>query len=268
MSAQINVLYIEDDPVDARLVKEELRSPDSKTTIRLEWVDRLEEGLQQLASNHMDVVLLDLDLPDSAGLETLHSVIDRAPSLPVVVMTGRADEAVGVQAVEAGAQDYLVKGQTDGRLLTRSIQYAIQRKQAQKEAADALAFTEHVLSSSPIGILTYKVTGECLSANARAAEMIGATIQELKSQNFRELESWKNSGLSVLAEKAISSGNLTAAELETGEAMCKAVTGIMSPLEDTDTTFNACIPALCSCPNRALERWPRFGKMTRFTPKS
>jgi PAS domain S-box-containing protein len=128
-------------------------------------------------------------------------------------MTGRADEAVGVQALEAGAQDYLVKGQTDGRLLTRSIQYAIQRKHAEKQVADALAFTEQILTSSPIGILAYKVTGECISANARAAEMIGTTIQALKSQNFHELDSWKNSGLYVLAEKAISSGKLTAADI-------------------------------------------------------
>jgi two-component system, sensor histidine kinase and response regulator len=213
MNSQIKVLYIEDDPGDARLVKEELRLAGSKIIIHLECVDRLEKGLEQIASNHIDAVLLDLDLPDSTGLETLQRILDRAPSLPVVVMTGRADEAVGVRALEAGAQDYLVKGQVDGRLLTRSIQYAIQRKQAEKQVADALEFTERILTSSPIGILTYKVTGECLSANARAAEMIGATIEELKSQNFRELESWKNSGLYVLAQKAILSGKLTAADI-------------------------------------------------------
>jgi len=207
------VLYIEDDPVDARLVREELRSAESNTKLHLQWVDRLEKGLQQLASHHIDAILLDLDLPDSSGLETLQRILGSAPALPVVVMTGRADEATGIQALEAGAQDYLVKGQVDGRLLTRSIQYAIHRKQAERQIADALVFTERILTSSPIGILTYKVTGECLSANARAAEMIGTTIEKLKSQNFRELESWKNSGLYVLAEKAISSGKLTAADV-------------------------------------------------------
>src|SRR6185436_10343709 len=156
---------------------------------------RLQKGLEQLAASRIDAVLLDLDLPDSTGLGTLQRILESAPALPVVVMTGRADEAIGIQALEAGAQDYLVKGQADGRLLTRSIQYAIQRKQAEKQVADALAFTEQILTSSPIGILTYKVTGECLSANAKAAEMIGGTIAELRKLNFRELESWKQSGL-------------------------------------------------------------------------
>ena len=105
MNAPINVLYIEDDPVDARLVREELRSAESKATIHLEWVDRLEKALQKLASDRVDAILLDLDLPDSSGLETLQRILGSAPSLPVVVMTGRADEAVAMQAVEAGAQD-------------------------------------------------------------------------------------------------------------------------------------------------------------------
>src|SRR6185503_1302381 len=115
MNAPINVLYIEDDPVDARLVREELRSAESNTKLHLQWVDRLEKGLQQLASHHIDAILLDLDLPDSSGLETLQRILGSAPALPVVVMTGRADEATGIQALEAGAQDYLVKGQVDGR---------------------------------------------------------------------------------------------------------------------------------------------------------
>ncbi|RPJ20617.1 MAG: response regulator, partial [Chloroflexi bacterium] len=169
MNAPIHILFIEDNPGDARLVKEELLTASSKTIIHLEWVDRLEKGLERLASNHFEAVLLDLSLPDSEGLDTLHRILASAPSLPVIVMTGQTDEAVATQAVQAGAQDYLIKGQVDGRLLIRSIQYAVQRKQTEMQLADALEFTERILTSAPIGILTYKFTGECLSANAYAA---------------------------------------------------------------------------------------------------
>ena len=185
LNAKLHVLYVEDDPLDARLVQEELRLADSRTRVNLEWVDRLETGLGQLAVRQVDAILLDLDLPDSTGLDTLQRTLRSAPSVPVVVMTGRTDEAVGIQAMEAGAQDYLIKGQVDGRLLIRSIRYAVQRKQAEREMAESLEFTEHILNSSPTGILTYKVTGECLSANTMAAELMGASVAELQAQNFR-----------------------------------------------------------------------------------
>ncbi|RPJ28420.1 MAG: PAS domain S-box protein, partial [Chloroflexi bacterium] len=85
--------------------------------------------------------------------------------------------------------------------------------QTEMQLADALEFTERILTSAPIGILTYKFTGECLSANAYAAQMIGTTITGLKSQNFRELESWKKSGLYQLAEEALASRKLTASDI-------------------------------------------------------
>jgi PAS domain S-box-containing protein len=88
-----------------------------------------------------------------------------------------------------------------------------ERKQAENQLADALAFTESILTSSPVGIFTYRLSGQCLSANAAAAEMVGATIEQLKNQNFRELESWKRSGLYDLAEHAIASKKLTAADV-------------------------------------------------------
>jgi len=213
MNAPINILFIEDNPGDARIVKEELRLAGSRTIVQLEWVDRLEKGLEQLVSNPFEAILLDLSLPDSEGLDTLQRVLAQTPQIPVIVMTGQMDEEVGMRAMQAGAQDYLIKGQVDGRLLIRSIQYAIQRKQTEMQLADALEFTERILTSSPIGILTYKFTGECLSANAYAAQMIGTTIEGLKSQNFRELKSWKKSGLYHLAEEAIASRKLTASDV-------------------------------------------------------
>ncbi|HEY9528198.1 MAG TPA: PAS domain S-box protein, partial [Anaerolineales bacterium] len=88
-----------------------------------------------------------------------------------------------------------------------------ERKQAEMQLADAHKFLQHVLTSAPIGIFTYRLSGECLSANAAAAEMVGATIEELESQNFHEIESWKRSGLYDLAQQAIFSKELIAADV-------------------------------------------------------
>jgi DNA-binding response OmpR family regulator len=149
MSSPINVLFIEDNPGDARLVKEELRSAGSKAIIQLEWVDRLEEGQQRIVANHLDAVLLDLSLPDSQGSDTLQRVLSCAPDTPVIVMTGQEGEETGIKAVQAGAQDYLIKGQFDGRLLTRVIQYAIERKQTERDLRESEERFRLVVQSAP-----------------------------------------------------------------------------------------------------------------------
>ena len=88
-----------------------------------------------------------------------------------------------------------------------------ERKETETQLADAHEFMQHILTSAPIGIFTYRLSGECLSANAAAAKMVGATVEQLERQNFRELESWKRSGLYDLAEHAIVSKELTAADV-------------------------------------------------------
>jgi len=124
----INVLLIEDSPGDARLIREFLAEKGGGQ-FRLEWADHLEEGLRHLDAGHVDLVLLDLSLPQSEGLDTLAVVLGHAPRVPTIVLTVLNDEAVAVEAVRRGAQDYLVKGQIDGRLLVRVVRYAIERKQ-------------------------------------------------------------------------------------------------------------------------------------------
>lgn len=213
MAAHLHVLLIEDDPGDAQQVMGELRSSNASTLIQLKWARSLEEGLEFIAVNDIDAILLDLSLPDHKGLEALDAILLQAPQIPVIVITSQTDAETGIKAMEAGAQDSLVKGQVTGPLLTRLIQYAIQRKQTEMQLADALAFNEQILTASPIGILTYKLTGECVSANARVAQMVGATVEQLKSQNFRELASWKRSGLYEMAEQAIVSRQLVAGDV-------------------------------------------------------
>src|ERR1051326_2399798 len=160
MTTPVHVLLIEDHLHDASLIKEELQVVNAKTVVQLEWVDQLEKGLEYVVANHVDAVLLDLSLPDHQGLDVLRRVIARAPQIPVIVMTSQADEEFGMKAMRAGAQDYLVKGELNSQMLAHVIPYAIQRKRTELQLADALKFTERVINSSPIGIFTYRLSGE------------------------------------------------------------------------------------------------------------
>ncbi len=127
----ITVLLIEDNPGDARLIHAVLAERGGP--VELVSASRLAEGLERLDQGGLDLVLVDLSLPDSAGLDTLARVQERAAAVPVVVLTGTDDEALGLEAVQKGAQDYLVKGQAPPALLNRAIRYAIERKQAQEK---------------------------------------------------------------------------------------------------------------------------------------
>ena len=121
------VLLIEDSPDDAMLIQEDLAEVRG-VPFNLESVDTLSEGLEHLDQGGIDVVLLDLSLPDSQGLDSLARILDQRPDVPVVVLTGLEDEALALEAVRRGSQDYLVKGQVGGPLLERSIRYAIERR--------------------------------------------------------------------------------------------------------------------------------------------
>jgi PAS domain S-box-containing protein len=130
-STATKVLLIEDNLGDACLCQEYLADA-APGQFELTHVERLREALEQLTENEIDVILLDLSLPDSQGFETLRKALDRATDIPIVVITGLNDEAAAIKAVEEGAQDYLIKGEIVGSLLVRSIRYAIERNRAEK----------------------------------------------------------------------------------------------------------------------------------------
>ena len=127
----INILLVEDNPGDARLIQFTLAEGDPGR-FELTHVSALSEALEYLAESDVDVVLLDLSLPDSHGLDTFVKAHMQAPGVPFVVLTGLADETVAASALREGAQDYLVKGQLDCNLLVRSMRYAIERMRAEE----------------------------------------------------------------------------------------------------------------------------------------
>jgi two-component system cell cycle response regulator len=118
-----HVLLIEDSQGDADLIRMRLLDSD----LEVSCADRLSTGLAALAVKPPAVVLLDLNLPDSHGAETFRKVLNKAPGVPVVVLSGMEDEELAVQAVYQGVQDYLVKGGFDSKQLARTLRYAIER---------------------------------------------------------------------------------------------------------------------------------------------
>jgi serine phosphatase RsbU (regulator of sigma subunit) len=132
----VRVLLVEDHAGDARLIQEYLAEVEG-LVFHLERADRFAAGLERLARGGIDVVLLDLSLPDARGLETFVRLHEEFPGVPVVVLTACADEALAVKAVRAGAEDYLVKGYVNSNLLARSLRYATERFR-RREAERAL----------------------------------------------------------------------------------------------------------------------------------
>jgi CheY-like chemotaxis protein len=122
-----NILYIEDNPDDLAIIDEMLEEK-FDMAYSLAHADLLATGLERLGQGGVDIILLDLSLPDSHGFTTFQEVKKGAKNLPVIVMTGLDDETTARKAVQEGAQDYLVKGQVTANLLMRAIRYAIERE--------------------------------------------------------------------------------------------------------------------------------------------
>ncbi|MEW6497902.1 MAG: response regulator, partial [Cyanobacteriota bacterium] len=127
----LNILLVEDDFEEAELIEDLLVENRALQSIKCKHVERLDKALDLLNQENFDVLLLDLSLPDSQGFDTVARVKEYGLNIPIVVLTGRNDEDLALQIIQAGVQDYLVKGKVDSQLLIRSLRYAIERQQTQ-----------------------------------------------------------------------------------------------------------------------------------------
>src|SRR5712692_2175578 len=182
----MHVLLIEDNEDDACLIGETLTER-TAADIELEWVDRLGSGLTRLAEDKIDLVLLDLSLPDSHGLETLDKVQGQTPDVPVIVLTHLDDEAMAVQAVRKGAQDYLLKGRSDGILLIRAIRHAIERKQSEKAVRDSEARLRAIIDTALDALIGINAQGIIIDWNPRAEVIFGWARGEALGQKLADL---------------------------------------------------------------------------------
>lgn len=145
----IRILHIEDNPADVALIQEILaEAKEFSCTVR--HAGLLSLGLEKLSAEPVDIILLDLNLPDSAGKSTFQTVKERVRDTPVIIMTGLNDEHAAINAVREGAQDYLEKSQVDANLLVRSIRYAIEREKLSSALRQAMARIKTLSGLLPI----------------------------------------------------------------------------------------------------------------------
>jgi sigma-B regulation protein RsbU (phosphoserine phosphatase) len=168
----VRILLIEDNPDDVFFLRMVLHKADG-TTFQIEPVDDLAAGIERLKGNDIDVVLLDLTLPDSVGLDTFKAVKAEAREVPIIVLSGLDDETIAVNAVHAGAEDYLVKGRVDSQLITRAIIYAIERTEARKAILRAEEKFRSIFENSVSGIFQTTPEGSYLSVNPALTRIYG-----------------------------------------------------------------------------------------------
>ncbi len=209
---RLQVLLIEDNPGDIRLIKEMLAEA-ATSDIGIESAESLSAGLDLFAKGMFDVVLLDLGLPDSQGLATLGRLYARIPDIPIVVLTGQGDEAIAIEAVKQGAQDYLVKGEVDEKLLVRSIHYAVERRRLLAELEVSRASFTSIVEKSADGIFVLGDDNVVLYANGAATELMGKSGETLLETPFplpaipgerTEVEAARQDGAAGIAEMRVS----------------------------------------------------------------
>ncbi len=174
-NAVCQVLLVDDDPGDAHLVSQTLRSaPDGHFVVT--WVGSLGEACRHLQTHTPDVLLLDLSLPDSAGLATVEAGRRAAGGLPLIVLTGHDDGNLALQTLEAGAQDYLVKGSFDSEKLTRAIRYAISRGRLELRLHEAEERWRFALEGAGDGVWDWDLGADRIVFSPRLHAMLGVAV--------------------------------------------------------------------------------------------
>ncbi len=198
------ILLIEDNPGDARLLQEMLAEI-RDISFELDWVDRLSTGLERLAAGGIDVVLLDLSLPDSQGFETFAKARSQASETPIILLTGLNDEMMAIRVAQEGAQDYLIKGQVDSNLLKRSMRYAIARKRTERALREAKDYTDNIIGSMIDSLIVFNPDMTIRKVNQATLDLLGYKEDELvgrqcgilfdeESFNIKEFEHLTGSG--------------------------------------------------------------------------
>ena len=173
----LRILHVEDEPALARLLKEYLRMA-LQEPYELTWVPRLAEATQLLTSQTFELVLLDLGLPDSHGLETFRTLHNLVPQTPIIVLSGLDDESTALQALQSGAQDYLVKINIDSNLLVRAVRYAIERKKVEVALSVERDLLHALTENLPDQIYMKDSTGHFIRTNSATAHALGVESPE------------------------------------------------------------------------------------------
>lgn len=189
-ASRITVLLIEDNPADIRWIEETLAEADD-ASFELAWANHLSAGLERLAQGDIDIILLDLGLPDSQGLEAIPKIHQQASNIPVVVFTNTDEKHFSSKAMQLGVQDYLVKGNIDSHILTRTIHYAIERhrlvidlEQKMQALQSSEARFRQIIENNADGIIIVNGQGQVRFINPAAELLFGRSAENLVGEMF------------------------------------------------------------------------------------
>jgi PAS domain S-box-containing protein len=214
----MKILLIEDNPDHTELIRDVL-SEVKGIQFDLECADRLSAGLGYLDQEKVNVVLLDLSLPDSDGVDTFVNVHTRAPNVPVVVLSALDNEMFAAEAVHAGAQDYLIKGQIDGRLLGRSIRYAVERSRILSKLATERECLSVTINSIGEGFISTDTDGMVILMNKEAEKLTGWSRDEALGKPLRDVFNIVNQKNQKRCEnpveRVLKNGNVVGLDLHT-----------------------------------------------------
>ncbi|MBN2019697.1 MAG: PAS domain S-box protein [Sedimentisphaerales bacterium] len=192
MNGEIKVLQVDDDEIDIRLAKRALAKYTGPSKFNIDSAGTLADAVSHIKNNHLsqpyDVVLLDLGLPDSNGIETVKAVCKANPNIPIVVLTGLEDEQTGLSAIQNGASDYLVKGPVMESSLVKTVLYAIERKKAAEKLRESQQMLQVVMDSVPQAIFWKDHNLSYIGCNAVFARHAGfSSPQEVIGKNDFQL---------------------------------------------------------------------------------
>ena len=182
-NSSINILLVEDSQTDAVLIQDEL-SQALSAVFTLTHVERLSDAIKEIQNKNYDLILLDLYLPDSSGLESIIKLRKTTAKIPIAVLSFRDDDKLALEVIKAGAQDYLVKGNLTEGVLSRVICYSIERKRAEENTIEAQQRFQTMFEKAPLGIALIDArTGVFYDANPMYAEIVGRTPEQLTQLN-------------------------------------------------------------------------------------
>jgi len=264
MRKPLQVLVVEDNAGDARLLRE-MFSKEKPGSFQITHLLRMSEALVHLANSEVDIILLDMGLPDGHGLDTVKRAQAVAPSVPVIVLTGLDDEALAAEAMKEGAQDYLIKGQIESRALPRALRHAIERHRMQAETdlirTNQLQFKDNFLSHvshelrSPLNaiyqfvtILLDKLVGDLNTEQREYLDIVFRNVKQLQAMIDDLLEVTRGQG-----------GKLTIEPQETSltEAISDAVNTLQGAAAAKEITLSMDVafdlPQVCADPTRVRQ---------------
>ncbi|MBI5218226.1 MAG: PAS domain S-box protein [Bacteroidia bacterium] len=185
-SVPVKILLIEDNPLDARIIIEYIKEC-CASDFDIQTADRLSAALTCLSINAVDVILLNLSLSDNRGLDTFITLNKQFSDIPVIILSGLDDNETGIKAIQLGAQDYLVKRKFDSELLTKTIRYAIERKQAEEAIIESEKKFKSISNAAQDAIIMLDHEGKISFWNHAATEIFGYTPEEIITKNLEIL---------------------------------------------------------------------------------